>query len=253
MRSRRRPVGVTLLVALLIVPATAGAIRPGFNRVLSPASTSAGTGYGPGWVALTFDTQGAPHGPIVGNLLYTGVGGEPAPDHMDVYTTHGPAASVAGPFAGGYAYGHFRGCAWAYSTHKFYPGGGHHHPPCTTPPNHSTRIFCTTQATDRLCNDGRAQKSAGETEAGVWKNIGRGYSGAKTGPAGCEAWANVGAPAIYSGAPEAFANRVGTIPPATPVKVRYVTKHRGAVMALVPVGLLQQGMRWAFLPRGCVS
>jgi hypothetical protein len=239
--------------ALLAAPPVAGGVTHGFSRVLSPNSTSAGVGYGPGWVALTFDTHGAPHGPIIGTLLYQGVGDEPAADHMDIYREHGPAASVPGPFAGGYAYGNFDGCAWAYSARKFFHEGGHHEVPCTKPPNHSTRIFCHNHKVDRLCNDGKSHASAGETEAGVWKKIKASYARAKTGAAGCDAFANVGSHAIYNGAAVNLVNRVGFVPAQTRVKVRYVTKDRGAVMALVPSGLLQQGMRWAFLRRDCVA
>jgi hypothetical protein len=248
----RRIASVLVLVALTLLGSAlpARAYTIGFNALATPAESSSwDTGYGPGWVALTFDTGGSPHGPIVGVLYSAGVGGEPATDHMDVYSTHGPAASVDGPFAGGYAYGNFDGCAWAYWTGKLRADGGHHTPPCTTPPNHTTKIFCYDQAADRLCNDGTVDP-VNEPEAGVWKDITA--HPATVNPGGCDAWGNVGSPAIYSGAPVAWANPLGHLDSGT-VKVRYVTKDRAAVMALVPDGVLPAHMRWAFLPRGCLT
>jgi hypothetical protein len=222
----------------------------GWNDVASPSeSGSWGTGYGPGWVALTFDTGGAPHGPIIGVLYSAGVGGEPGTDHMDVYSTHGPAASVDGPFAGGYAYGGFDGCAWAYWTGKLRADGAHHTPSCTQPPNHTTKIFCYDQGADRLCNDGEVQRST-EPETGVWKDITAHPATVNAG--GCDAWGNVGSAAIYNGAPVAWANLLGHVASGT-VKVRYVTKDDRAVMALVADGALPAHMRWAFLPRTCLT
>lgn len=245
-----------LLLLAVLGPAPLGpapaarAYTIGFNTVATPGQSSSwGTGFGPGWVALTFDTGGAPHGPIVGVLYSAGVGGEPATDHMDVHLTHGPAASVDGPFAGGYAYGNFDGCAWAYWTGKLRADGGHHTPPCTTPPNHTTKIFCYDQAADRLCNDGRVQPAT-EPEAGVWKDITAHPATINAG--GCDAYGNVGAAAIYNGAPVAWANPLGHLDSGR-VKVRYVTKDRRAVMALVADGALPAHMRWAFLPRGCLT
>lgn len=244
------------LVLALIGPVVLGpapsahAYTIGWNTVATPSQSSSwGTGYGPGWVALTFDTDGAPHGPIVGVIYSAGVGGEQGTDHMDVYSTHGPAASVQGPFAGGYAYGNFNGCAWAYWTGKLRAAGDHHSPSCTTPPNHTTKIFCYDQAADRLCNDGVVQKPT-EPETGVWKDITAHPATINAG--GCEAWGNVGAAAIYSGARVAWANDLGHIASGR-VKVRYVTKDDRAVMALVADGALPAHMRWAFLPRTCLT
>lgn len=242
---------LTVLGSVLLGPAPrAHAYTIGFNTVATPSESSSwDTGYGPGWVALTFDTGGAPHGPIVGVIYSAGVGGEQGTDHMDVYSTHGPAASVNGPFAGGYAYGNFNGCAWAYWTGKLRADGDHHAPSCTTPPNHTTKIFCYDQAADRLCNDGVVEKST-EPETGVWKNISAHPATINAG--GCDAFGNVGADAIYHGSAVAWANNLGHIASGT-VKVRYVTKDDKAVMALVADGTLPAHMRWAFLPRTCLT
>ena len=69
---------------------------------------------------------------------------------------------------------------------------------------------------------------------------------------GCDAWGNVGASAIYNGTAVAYQNSLGHIASGT-VKVRYVTKDDHAVMALVDDGLLPAHMRWAFLPRTCLT
>lgn len=127
------------------------------------------TGYGPGWIALTFDTGGAPHGPITGYLFHDGVAGAVGNDHFDVssYYTR-PAAGVNTLFAGGYAYGHFNGCSWSYLDSNGYElssQGGNRTGGCT-PPNHTTRIFCYDQAADPLCNAGT---TSAEPEAGVCK------------------------------------------------------------------------------------
>ena len=113
---------------------------------------------------------------------------EPGTDHMDVYLTHGPAASVDGPFAEATrtagstgARGHGRQAP---------PDGAHHTPSCTTPPNHTTKIFCYDQGADRLCTDGEVQQST-EPEAGVWKDITAHPATINAG--GCDAWGNVGA------------------------------------------------------------
>jgi deoxyxylulose-5-phosphate synthase len=50
----------------------------------------------------------------------------------------------------------------------------------------------------------------------------------------------------------AWANLLGHVASGT-VKVRYVTKDDRAVMALVADGALPAHMRWAFLPRTCLT
>lgn len=103
------------------------------------------TGYGPGWIALTVDTSGQPHGPITGYLYHDGVARAVGNDHFGVSSYYtAPAASVNTPFAGGYAYAHCQGCTWSYldSVGAELAGEGALHTGGCPPPNHTTRIFC---------------------------------------------------------------------------------------------------------------
>lgn len=96
-----------VLAAALASPAFG--LSNGYKAVASSAGSGVQdghTGYGPGWVALTFDTGGQPHGPITGYLFHDGVAGAAGNDHFDASSYYtAPAASVNTPFAGGYAYG----------------------------------------------------------------------------------------------------------------------------------------------------
>ncbi|MDQ1742970.1 MAG: hypothetical protein QOE23_1309 [Pseudonocardiales bacterium] len=258
MFGRTRLVLLAALVALFGIATPAYAFSTGYFAIASSAASgvSAGhTGYGPGWVALTFDTGGQPHGPIVGYLFHDGVGQAVGNDHMDVYSYYtAGAASVNTPFAGGYAYGHFNGCAWSYldmNAYELYPEGAHHSVPCTTPPNHTTKIFCYDHAADRLCNDGTSVSD--EPEAGVWKNITSHQATIKAG--GCDVVGNIGSAAIYSGGAAAPANLIGHVDSGT-VYVRYVSKRDDWVMANLATNASPQfpaGIQWGFFPRTCLS
>ncbi len=244
----------TLAVAAGLTPAAG--LSVGYKAIASSAGSgvSAGhTGYGPGWIALTFDTNGQPHGPITGYLFHDGVAQAAGNDHFDVSSYYtAPAASVNTPFAGGYAYGHFNGCTWSYLDNNGYElaAEGPNHTGGCTPPNHTTKIFCYDQAADPLCNAGT---TSDEFEAGVWKTITN--HPATINPGGCDVFGNVGAAAIYSGAASAPANLISHVNSGT-VYVRYVTKQRDYVMAnLAGNGSpqLPSGLQWGFYPRGCLT
>lgn len=242
-------------IALLAAPATA--LSTGYKAIASSSASGvqAGhTGYGPGWVALTFDTDGQPHGPITGYLFHDGVAGAVGNDHFDVsryYTA--PAASVNTPFAGGYAYGHFGGCTWSYLDSNGYElsAQGALHGGACTPPNHTTKIFCTDRARDLLCNDGTSV--TGEPEAGVWKNTGQHLATINGG--GCDVVGNVGSNAIYHAGAAVPANPIVHVNSGT-VQVRYVLKNDTYVMANLSTDgspQLPAGLQWGFYPRGCLT
>lgn len=242
-----------LLLAALSVPAFG--LSTGYKAIASQAVQDGHTGYGPGWVALTFDTAGQPHGPIIGYLFHDGVAQAAGNDHMDVYSYYtAGAASVNTPFAGGFAYGHFNGCAWSYldaTGAELVAEGAHHSPSCTTAPNHTTKIFCYDRAADPLCNDGSSV--ADEPEAGVWKTITNHRATIKAG--GCDVVANIGSDAIYNGGAAVPANAISHVNSGT-VYVRYVSKHDDWVMANLASNATPQfpsGIQWGFFPRTCLS
>lgn len=72
----RRPlILLVVLLAGLGLAAPADAFSTGYFAIASSSAsgiTAGHTGYGPGWVALTFDTNGQPHGPIIGYLFHDG-------------------------------------------------------------------------------------------------------------------------------------------------------------------------------------
>lgn len=249
-------IGLCLLLLSSLAATPASALPTGYMAI-SNLVTTTGTGYGPGWVALTYDTSGVPHGPVIGYLFHDGVASAVGNDHIDVfeYDTAG-AASVTTPFAGGYAFGHFNGCTWSYldpAGAELYPEGGHVTSQCT-PPSHTSAIFCTNHAADSLCNNGTS--IPGEPEAGVWKNLGTSYSNAHTASTGCPAVANIGAAAIYNGSPASVGNPLLFVAAGTPLNVRYVSKDDSWVMAQVDHGVsnpLPYGIRWAFYPRSCIT
>ncbi|MEP7019436.1 MAG: hypothetical protein ABI808_02210 [Pseudonocardiales bacterium] len=257
--TRRRAIFLALSAALCAVLACvspAGGLSVGYKAIASSAASgvSAGhTGYGPGWIALTFDTNGQPHGPITGYLFHDGVAAASGNDHFDVSSYYtAPAASVNTPFAGGYAYGHFNGCTWSYldSYGRELSAQGANQTGGCTPPNHTTKIFCYNQAADPLCNSGN---SSIEFEAGVWKNTTQ--HPARINPGGCDVVGNVGSAAIYSGAAAAPANLIAHVNSGT-VYVRYVLKNDSYVMAnLAGDGSpqLPAGLQWGFYPRACLT
>jgi hypothetical protein len=246
---------LALLVGALVGrPFPAEAWGRGFNRVLSATEeSSSDTGSGPGWVGLSYQ----PNGPIIGTLFAKGLAGEPDYDHMDIQTTRGGGHPRVYP--GGFAYGNFGGCAWAYTTKKFKIEGTAHTSSCNPPPAHTTGIFCSDHARDYLCNDGKFDPARHGSEAGV---MGRGGNPAEPDAAAypasikapsCTAFGNYGAQAFTgSGQSGSLRNPVGTVPGGTPIKVRYVTKDDRVVMAGGAPGLLN-GMYWALYSRDCVE
>jgi hypothetical protein len=251
---RRLLVPLLAALAMLASATPALAFDTGYKAIASAAVQDGHTGYGPGWVALTFDTNGLPHGPIIGYLFHDGVAGAVGNDHMDVYSYYTTgAASVNTPFAGGYAWGHFNGCAWSYldmNATELYPEGAHHSVPCTSAPNHTAAIFCYNSAADRLCNDGSVYP---EDEPGVWKTITNHTASINAG--GCDVVANIGSSAIYSGGAAAPANPIAHVNSGT-VYVRYVSKRDDWVMADLASNASPQlpaGIQWGFFPRGCLT
>jgi hypothetical protein len=253
--SRRLLIPLFALLGLLGASLPAYGLSTGYKAIASAAVQDGHTGYGPGWVALTFDTGGTPHGPIIGYLFHDGVSQAVGNDHMDVYAydTAG-AASVNTPFANGYAYGHFNGCAWSYldgTGAELVAEGGHQSVPCTAAPNHTAAIFCYNHAADPLCNDGTSV--SGEPEAGVWKTITN--HTATIDAAGCDVVGNIGSSAIYSGGAAAPANAISHVASGT-VYVRYVSKRDDWVMGDLASNASPQfpaGIQWGFFPRACLT
>jgi hypothetical protein len=257
MRTLRRlaAVSVTLLGLLLAVAGPASAsLTTGYKAIASSgASGVAGyhVGFGPGWLALTFDTNGSPHGPVIGYLLHDGVAGAVGNDHFQVSRiSTKDAASVTTPFAAGYAYGNFVGCAWSYLD-----DGGDELAAASgsgtdcTPPNHTTAIFCTNHAAVAAQRVG----GSGEGEPGVWRNTSNHRASIRTG--GCDVYANVGSAAIYSGGAATPKNLIAHVNSGT-VQVRYVIKHGDYVMANLGSDgspQLPNFMQWGFYPRSCLA
>ena len=255
---RRLLILLAVLLATLGLATPASAFSTGYFAIASSSAsgiTAGHTGYGPGWVALTFDTGGQPHGPIIGYLFHDGVAQAVGNDHIDVYSYYtAGAASVNTPFAGGYAWGHFNGCAWSYldmNAYELYPEGGHHSVSCTSPPNHTAKIFCYDHAADPLCNDGTSDST--EPEAGVWKSITN--HPAEINAGGCDVVGNIGSAAIYSGGTAAPGNAIGHVNSGT-VYVRYVSKRDDWVMGNLASNASPQfgwGIQWGFFPRSCLT
>jgi hypothetical protein len=245
-----------VLASLLIAPASAHAWSYGFNRVQSAAEDpSASTGYGPGWVGLSYKTNG----PIVGYLFakdfrFADGSLKPAFDHMDIRGTKdytgGHPTITRWPW--GYAHGSFGGCAYGYGTSKFaivrssFSSGSCAAGPSAGPDGtwwHSETVFCTAYATDRLCSP-----------AGVWSE---GKPAGNTGPKpvvsqGCYAYGNIGAGGAYGSGTPAPAHLLGYVSAGQSLNLRYVTRNRQWVMAMWNGGSFTAGIRWGFFPRGCV-
>jgi hypothetical protein len=231
----------------------------GLNRVQTAAEdASASTGYGPGWVGLSYKSNG----PIVGYLFaqgftFTDATAKPGFDHMDIRDTKdytgGHPTITRWPW--GLAHGGFDGCAYAYGTSKFAiqratfssdrcAGGPHVGSDGTW--WHSETVFCTDQAADPLCSP-----------AGVWSE-GKppGNPGLKPITShGCTGYGNVGATAAYGGGASTvrLADPLGFVPAGQAMDLRYVLKNRQWVMAKWRAGNLAAGTEWAFFPRSCVS
>ncbi|MDQ3763493.1 MAG: hypothetical protein M3460_18250 [Actinomycetota bacterium] len=127
--SFRRRLGyafAALAIAVALIPftsASAGAWSYGLNRVQTATQdAAAAAGYGPGWVGLSYKSNG----PIVGYLFARGFrfadgAVKGSFDHMDIRGTtdggYGHPRITRWPW--GYAHGGFDGCASGYGTSKF--------------------------------------------------------------------------------------------------------------------------------------
>ncbi|MDQ3403927.1 MAG: hypothetical protein M3548_11105 [Actinomycetota bacterium] len=251
-------------LALLFVPGTAGAWSIGVNRVQTAVEDGAlGTGYGPGWVLMSYKANG----PMVGYLFakdfrFADGSVKPSFDHMDIRDTGDSSAGnpEISRWPWGYAGGSFDGCAYAYGTSKFaIERTGFSSPSCAGGPNvrgssngdgsidtlrwwHSEEVFCTANSTDGLCSP-----------YGVWSaNKGGGLKVARS-IAACSAYGNIGAAAAYGSGPARPTHLLGTVPANSQVDIRYVTKDRQWVMAKWNGQALTAGIHWAFMPRNCLA
>lgn len=245
------------LAPLVAVPTTGHAWSYGFNRVQTAAEDSAAsTGYGPGWVGLSYKTNG----PIVGYLFgrdfrFSDGSVKPAFDHMDIRGTRDYAGGhpTITRWPWGYAHGSFDGCAYAYGTSKFaIVRAEPSEPSCAGGPNagpsgtwwHNETIFCTDNRTDPLCSS-----------SGVWsENKPPGNTGPKQITSrGCPAYGNIGRAAAYGSGAAVPTHRLGDVPTGERMDLRYVIRNRQWVMAKWHAGSLTAGIEWAFFPRSCVQ
>lgn len=260
--SRRRLVytfaALAIAVALIpLVSSSAGAWGYGRDRVQTATEdNSAATGYGPGWVGLSYKRNG----PIVGYLFardfrFADGAVKGSADHMDI---HGKKDGAAGHpkikhWPWGYAHGAFNGCAYGYGTSKFaFEHSSDASNKCAAGPHagpdghwwHNESVFCTHQKADPLCSP-----------AGVWS---KGKPKHSRGPKavtsqGCPAYGNIGASAAYGNGAPVLRQPLGYVPPGQKMALRYVTKDRQYVMAKWNAGSLAAGIEWAFFPRSCVK
>lgn len=259
------PRTAAILVLLMGLLGVVGSAVPahawtrGLNRVqTAQADHSAATGYGPGWVAISYKTNG----PAVGYLFAAGfrfADGtvKRGSDRLDIRGTRdykgGHPTITRWPW--GYAYGSFKGCAYAYGTAKFAKVRKRHATgrcakgPRQGPGNnwwHGERAFCTAHRVDKLCSP-----------AGVW-STGKPKHHHGTKPArslGCTVYGNIGASGVFGRGPSTPRDPVGHVSPTSGkvINVRYVTKDRRYVLAKWRGHRFAGGIRWAFFPRGCLT
>ncbi|HZM81696.1 MAG TPA: hypothetical protein VFC19_38745 [Candidatus Limnocylindrales bacterium] len=253
---RLATMAMAVLASLILLPAAANAWSYGFNRVQTAAEDSAAaTGYGPGWVGLSYKTNG----PIVGYLFARdfrfGDGTvKTAFDHMDIRGTKDYAGGhpTITRWPWGYAHGSFGGCAYGYGTSKFaIVRSSFSSASCAGGPNagpdgswwHNETIFCTANSTDYLCSP-----------VGVWaENKPPGNPGPKPATSrGCYAYGNIGATGAYSSGTPAPTHLLGYVPAGHSLNLRYVARNRQWVMAMWNSGTFVGGIRWGFFPRSCV-
>lgn len=251
--------GMAVMVATLaVIPSPAHAYGIGFNRVKTATEDGhAVTGHGPGWVGLSYKTNG----PIVGYLFASGfqfANGtvKSSFDHMDIRGTrvfNGRHPTI-NRWPWGYAHGSFDGCAFAYGARKFeLVRTSFSSPSCANGPSagprgtwwHSETVFCTANSVDSLCSP-----------VGVWAK--RKPPGNTIGPkpvtsAGCNAYGNIGADGAYGSGPPIPTHPLGFVPAGESMALRYVTRDRQWVMAMWGASPFAGGIRWAFFPRSCVS
>ncbi len=247
-RTRLLPVLVAVtglaLLAFGLPTKSADAWSYGFNRVQSPSEdSSTGVGYGPGWVALSYE----PDDPVIGYLFAAGVAGEGGTDHMDI---HGVVDYSNGErYPWGYAYGNFGGCAYAYGTVKFaIEDRNNHSGECQSRPGHTSAIFCNDHAADYLCNNRNIPGHSDTPQTGVMDPL---YPVTSQ---GCTGYGNLGYGALNgSSSPGTPTNVLGTVPAGGQMDLRYVTKSRQYVMAKWHGHTLANGTSWAFFPRSCIT
>ncbi|MGA8116247.1 MAG: hypothetical protein WCA46_21525 [Actinocatenispora sp.] len=238
-------VALVAALATVLAPATpASAWSYGFNRVQSASEdASTGTGYGPGWVTLSYQ----PDDPVIGYLFAAGTAGEGGTDHMDI---HGLVSFSNGEtYPWGYAYGNFKGCAYAYGTQKFaIEDRTNHSGECGSRPGHTSAIFCADHARDYLCNNRNIPGHSDTPQVGVMSPL---YPVTSN---GCTGYGNLGNAAFTgSGASGTPTNYLGTVPAGNQLDLRYVTKDDKWVMAKWHDHTLASGTHWAFFPRTCVT
>jgi hypothetical protein len=252
---------LTVLAGLLGVvgsAAPANAWTRGLNRVQTgKQDPAASTGYGPGWVGLSYKTNG----PIVGYLFASGFpfsnGKKRGSERMDIRGTRdykgGHPDITRWPW--GYAFGSFDGCAYAYGISKFAKISKRHATGrCAKGPRQgphrnwwvSERAFCTAHRTDELCSP-----------VGVWATgKPKGHHGTKKARSlGCTVYGNIGAAAPYGKGTPRPRHPLGQVDPTKrkEIDVRYVTKDRKYVMAKWHGHPLAGGIKWAFFPRSCLT
>jgi hypothetical protein len=233
----------------------------GLNRVQSSSEDPAAeTGYGPGWVGLTYK----PNGPIVGYLFAEGFQFSDGSiktsfDHMDIRGTTDVETEhpTIDRWPWGYAHGSFQGCAYGYGTSKFAMVGDYSSSSCASGPSvsgdcsadpwwHSENVFCTDNGSDPVCSPVGVWSECKTCDYGVCSTL-TVYS------LGCQAYGNIGAAAAYGSGSPVPTHPLGSVPSGEIMDLRYVTKDRQYVMAKWHSGELISGIEWAFFPRSCVS
>ena len=259
---------IWIFVVIELLVSTAWGWDYGSNRVQTSSEDSAAcTGYGPGWVGLSYKVNG----PVVGYLFGEGFQfsdgtTKTSADHMDIRSTANTTVSYESTsccsnpqditrWPSGYAQGGFGGCAYAYGTSKFAMVGDYSSSSCASGPSvtpescsgsdpwwHSESIFCTDNGTDPLCSP-----------EGVWSTCQTGEGPLTVYSLGCQAYGNIGAAGAYGSGSPVPQHRLGDVPYGEKMDLRYVTKDRQYVMAKWHSGNLTSCIEWAFFPRSCVS
>jgi hypothetical protein len=237
-------------------------------------------GMGPGWLMLTYKANG----PMVGYLFADGfvfADGQRA-GSANRFDLRGNAPGEAGYEPGpggtqtminswpwGYAAGDFNGCAYLYGGLRikrvgadFLSGQCRRGPTVTGSSKaggepdalrwwHSEAVFCAVNAADPLCSKDGVWSANKGWPAGTPANQ-RGFKHTTT-AGSCPVFANIGARAVYGGAPGTAAPHglLGTIDPGVEVDLRYVTKSGWALVKREGAPFVN-GIKWGFVDRGCL-
>lgn len=247
---------LVILGPMAVLPATGNAWGRGFNRVeTATEDRSANTGYGPGWVTLSYKTNG----PMVGYLFardfrFADGTVKPAFDHMDIrgvryFNSMHPTIDY---WPWGYAHGSFEGCAFAYGRRKFaLERTDFSSPNCADGFNAGPRgtwwqdetVFCTAHEVDPMCSP-----------VGVWASRkppdDPGTRTVRSG--GCDAYGNLGAAGVFGTGTPRPTHYLGHVPEGDTLKLRYVVRGRQWFMAKWADDSFVGGIRWAFFPRSCI-